>query len=376
MSTKHTVIQIMDDPTGKGRTPRCLGCGYRLVGLTAPVCPECGRVFSPNDPSTFSRRPPFVWYLYWWPGALLAVSAGLVWSVVFYVNQSLGWGLFIAVPFMIGALVGYRPSPKRRVAWVLARVVAVVSGLFLVALLMMGEFAGVFCGIMLILIFFMPILSGFYFGMLSSRALAHLLKHTRFSQREHLPLIFGLLVLPGLAHLAERAFAPPIKIQTIRTARVIDLDQDDAWDAWVFYEQVKHPRPVLLRLGLPTPSHVEGRIQHAGDVQVCVYTGSARLVKMATQVIPGRRLAFDVIGQQDFENNSIRLIDGSFDFKKVTDDTTEVTLTTRYEPLLRPRVVWDPIERIISHELHGHVLKGMTEPDGSDEYAASKGGRR
>jgi len=35
---------------------RCLGCGYELRGLPEPVCPECGRVFDPTDPTTFDTR--------------------------------------------------------------------------------------------------------------------------------------------------------------------------------------------------------------------------------------------------------------------------------------------------------------------------------
>ena len=42
----------MDVPDPK----RCLGCDYILEGLPAPRCPECGRGFDPNDPSTYRSR--------------------------------------------------------------------------------------------------------------------------------------------------------------------------------------------------------------------------------------------------------------------------------------------------------------------------------
>ncbi len=353
-----------------------MDCGYRLVGLNEPICPECGRAFNPANESTFSRKPPFIWYLYWWPGALLALGAGFAWCIAFYINQELGWGLFIAVPFMVGALVGYRPSPKRGVGVVLLKVVGLICMLFLVALLMLGELAGVFCGVILIAIFFVPTLGGFYFGIFGSRILAAILKTTRFSQREHLPIILGLLLLPGIAHLAQRALAPPIQIETVQTEQLLPLGKMQAWDRWVFYEEIKHDRPLLLKLGLPTPSHVEGKIQAVGDQQVCVYTGDARLVKKATHVVPGEILAFDVIKQEHFENNSIRLIDGAFDFEPITDTQTRVTLTTRYVPKLRPRILWQPIEHTFGHELHLHVLKGMIEPTVIKASAQSKGGER
>ncbi len=52
----------------------CLDCGYALRGLCCLAgesiyrrrCPECGRRFEPDDPSTFGRRrapPPSSWLL-------------------------------------------------------------------------------------------------------------------------------------------------------------------------------------------------------------------------------------------------------------------------------------------------------------------------
>ena len=43
-------------------TARCLDCRYPLKGLLEHRCPECGREFNPDDPSTFDsglvrRRP-------------------------------------------------------------------------------------------------------------------------------------------------------------------------------------------------------------------------------------------------------------------------------------------------------------------------------
>ncbi len=57
---------------------RCKACHYSLANLTKNRCPECGRAFDPNDPSTFIseryQRPTLRQYL--------AVS-GIVWLGVF-----------------------------------------------------------------------------------------------------------------------------------------------------------------------------------------------------------------------------------------------------------------------------------------------------
>ncbi len=33
----------------------CLSCEYPLLGLREPRCPECGRLFDPDNPATYSR---------------------------------------------------------------------------------------------------------------------------------------------------------------------------------------------------------------------------------------------------------------------------------------------------------------------------------
>ncbi len=37
--------------------PRCCGCGYSLRGLDASACPECGRGYDLDDPSTYQLLP-------------------------------------------------------------------------------------------------------------------------------------------------------------------------------------------------------------------------------------------------------------------------------------------------------------------------------
>jgi rRNA maturation protein Nop10 len=71
---------------------RCLSCKYDLSSLTEHRCPECGRAFDPDDPSTFSsdsaraqRRKA------------IKTSAALI-GVVFVVLLVIDWNL-VELPF-------------------------------------------------------------------------------------------------------------------------------------------------------------------------------------------------------------------------------------------------------------------------------------
>jgi hypothetical protein len=109
---------------------------------------------------------------------------------------------------------------------------------------------------------------------------------------------------------------------------------------------------------LPRPLYATGRAREIGDVKVCVYS-RGRLAKRITRAERGKVLSFEVIEQDQFENHSIRLMGGSFNFEPMGPHQTRVTLQTEYEPLLGPRFWWRPAERWATHTLHEHVLLGM-----------------
>jgi hypothetical protein len=186
------------------------------------------------------------------------------------------------------------------------------------------------------------------------------LKHSRFDQRWHLPLI-AFLLLPVIAALVERATYRPLPPETVRTSVVIDAPVGRAWDSLQFYEDVKHGPPPLFRFGMPRPLYTIGRAAVVGNLKTCVYD-KGRLTKRVTAVEPRRRLAFTVV-EQGFEQHAMTLSDGAFEFEAVEGDAdrTRVTLATTYRSHLGPRWCWRPFERFTVHTLHRHVLRGMAE---------------
>ena len=56
----------------------------------------------------------------------------------------------------------------------------------------------------------------------------------------------------------------------------------------MFYEEVKHQPPLILRIGLAHPLYTIGSSEHVGDVKTCVYN-KGHITKRITEVEPGRR---------------------------------------------------------------------------------------
>ena len=85
---------------------RCIRCQYILEGLPEARCPECGHAFNPDDPLTYTTKTPFVWWRYWLPGFLLAVSVGVVTYLILLTAFGYGWAATIVTPLCIGAIIG------------------------------------------------------------------------------------------------------------------------------------------------------------------------------------------------------------------------------------------------------------------------------
>lgn len=329
---------------------RCRACFYVIDHLgAAGECPECGAPFDLNDESTFTVHPPFARWTFWLPGLLTAVILGLI-SYILCI-QWFGYtrSSAVGVPLSCGILLGYRTRLSGIVAslfLVLATIAALMLSLFTLSI------TGAFCGLVLGGVALLPVIVGMLMGVILRRRL----KRSSFSQRGYLPMLFAAPIVVAFIE-GRHVNMPPV---TLTTSMTFDASVQNTWESIQFYEQVKHPVPLLLRI-TPTfrPMYTIGAAERVGDTKICVYE-RGRLVKQITEVIPGKRLAFRVIEQTEIQNDGVRLIGGSFELSPIPGtQQTRVTLSTQYEPLLTPRLTFLPAEKLAVHTLHQHVLKGM-----------------
>lgn len=332
-------------------------CGYTLEGLPSPgQCPECGRGFDLADASTFLDHAPFVGWRFWLPGLILAVAIGLgIMLTSVFVFGAWGWSVWVAAPLMGAAIIGYGCRVKR---WILPLLGIVLGGCMIFGLIS-ASLAGVYCGLILGAIVFVPILIGILLGF----SLRESLKRRGFSQASYFPIL--AIAAVGLAcGVADRATAHRRAAESISTQAIINAPASACFDSIMFYEEVRHRPPLILRIGLAHPLRTIGSSRSVGDTKTCIYN-KGRITKRTTAVVQDRLLRFDVTEQDIGYERDVRLIDGAFEFEALGPDRTRVTLTTRYEPLLTPRLIWRWGERIAVHTLHAHVLEGMRREAGA-----------
>jgi hypothetical protein len=171
-----------------------------IAGLRSPgVCPECARPFNLSDPRSFITKVPFARWTFWFPGLALAVMGGTAASAVLAFGfGNWGYSLWLGVPFAAGCVLGYRT----RGGWIFLVLLAAILVLGLILGVASLSLAGVYCGLVLGLIFAVPILVGVSAG----ATLRLRLKHSGFSQREYLP-VFVFFLLPVFGALLRVALA-------------------------------------------------------------------------------------------------------------------------------------------------------------------------
>ncbi len=144
---------------------------------------------------------------------------------------------------------------------------------------------------------------------------------------------------------------------TVTTSMAFAADPARVWSSLLFYEQIDRPPPWLLRRLLPVPLETRGRKSEVGDEALCLYQGG-HLVKRVTGIAPGERYAFEVV-EQALDVGGMRLSGGEYRLNSGEGGRTGVSVTTRYHSPRRPRWFWGPVERLVCHAFHRHILRAM-----------------
>lgn len=160
-----------------------------------------------------------------------------------------------------------------------------------------------------------------------------------------------------LVHVANHANHAN-RTTSVATSMIFDAAPADVWDRLVFYEQIDQRPPLHLRLLLPTPIETAGRKSEIGDEARCLYHGGY-LIKRVTQVEPRRRYAFEVAEQALVVGGGVKLSGGEYVISELARGRVEVRIVTRYASPRWPRWLWRPIERIVCHSFHRHILRAM-----------------
>ncbi len=152
-------------------------------------------------------------------------------------------------------------------------------------------------------------------------------------------------------------FAREAVNETVETCLHFEVSPATVWNLIMFYEEVPGRPPFPLRVFMPCPVRTDGSKTSIGATVRCIYDGGD-MVKRITDIKPPSLIEFEVTDQDLGIEGCVVARGGSYAIFP-SGDGTNIVLTTRYSAYLHPRLLWRPLEKLVTGQLHRHVLNGM-----------------
>jgi hypothetical protein len=168
---------------------------------------------------------------------------------------------------------------------------------------------------------------------------------------------FGISVLEWFNSVG-RLFPRNRVIDSVATSIRLHASPETVWQQMLLYEEVPARPPLILRVALPSPLRTEGDKRRLRADVLCRYRRGF-LVKQINGIVPPYLVQFDVTEQRLAIEGCVTAISGSYQICRIGQESSEITLVTNYQGHLRPRSLWRPLERVLVHQLHTHILNGM-----------------
>ena len=273
-----------------------------------------------------------------------------------------GWGLFVALPFVLGfvSVMIYSYHGPRSLGFCLW--VSMLSALFAGAMLLAVALEGIICLVMILPLALPLAAFGGFLGYVTQRG-----SGGRIDTSQALPAL--ILALPGLM-LFEHAALPDPPTFEVKTAIEINAPPEAVWRKVVAFSELPEPEDWLFRLGLAYPMRATIQGEGAGAERHCVFsTGSfvepievwdePRLLKFSVTSNPPPMeewTPYRAVHPPHLDNFLVSN-GGQFLLSALPGGRTRLEGTTWYRHSMWPAPYWQLWSDEIIHRIHLRVLR-------------------
>jgi hypothetical protein len=280
--------------------------------------------------------------------------------------RSYGWGLFVALPFVMGfvaaGLYGFRQRRSLASSIGVASLSVTLLGVSLLAVAV----EGLICLIMAIPIALpLAILGGFC---------ANRFQKHRWLQRDA-PVFLSMLlfVMPGIEWMEHMAH-PPAPVFVVQTALDVQAPPERVWREVIAFSQIPPPTEMMFRAGIAYPIRAEMMGTGVGAERHCVFSTGAfvepiqvwdepRLLKFSVTSNPPPMQEWTPYSHLDAPHLHGFLVSegGQFLLTPLPNGGTRLEGTTWYRHGLWPSPYWRVWSDVIIHQIHLRVLRHIRD---------------
>jgi hypothetical protein len=276
------------------------------------------------------------------------------------VFRQYGWGIFVAVPFLLGFLSVSIFTAREPRSWHECFVVMLGALALTAVTIVLVAFEGLVCLLMALPIALVLAWLGAGVG--------YAVERQRWSRSRVGALCLTLLALAPALMAAESASAPLPRLRAVVTSVVVDAPPEVVWRHVVSFPPILAPREWLFRAGIAAPLRAEIEGSGVGAVRHCVFT-TGSFVEPIDLWDPPKRLHFTVTDQpppmREWSPYAIApphldgfLVSqaGQFRIEARADGRTLLEGTTWYTNRMWPADYWGLWSDALIHAIHRRVL--------------------
>lgn len=286
---------------------------------------------------------------------LTFIFLGIGITFLFLGLADLSWVLFGLLPIVLGLSIGALPNKK----WALLGA-AIASLFFLYGLLTVGV-AGFIC-----IVYSIPIVLPLIF---LGSVITHLIDRYKKIRTER----FQVLLLPIIPFLIAAPIEALLKndkklIIEVRTEKVFNFTPEQVYDAIKSVDTLNAKKPFLMNFDLPVPTKCVLEKEEVGGIRTCYFDGGnlsryeyggGTITERITELERGKILRMDVIANNLIGRNWLRFKEAIYYFEKVGESRCKMTRLTTYTSVLRPRIYWEPLEKLGIRQEHDYVFNNL-----------------
>lgn len=291
-----------------------------------------------------------------WTSNLLSVGLGVAMMIGGYFlcigdHTSLGMSMFLAVPFVTGAVVAATVrKPMRSAGLCIAVVLLSLSILFFTGL------EGIICVVMAFPLMVLGVYTGALVGYLVRGRIIDRLPDR--SQTTALVLLAAILpVLVGAVDALEKPHRTIAQYERFTTTITLPISAAETWRHLTAIEPMTGPQPLLLRMGLPRPTSCELESQAVGARRVCHFD-QGKIEQVVTQWDENKHMQVDVVQSTLPGRHWLGFHEAGYELVEVAGQT-RLTRYTTISSRLYPRWYWRPLERWGVTSEHDYVMSNI-----------------
>lgn len=281
-----------------------------------------------------------------WTIILTLVYYGIGFAFLHYGLADYGWIFFVLLPFSLGIAVGKMEKQK----W--AYLGLAIGLLIFIGLLLAGGLEGVVCVVMTIPII-IPLL---WLGTLTNKYLIKkgILKPTNNLNVMFLPLLFTLFGAP----IEKYYFTDKVEIIEVKTERIYPYTSEQVYNTIKSVDTLIADKPFLMKLDLPIPNKCILEKEEVGGLRTCYFSGGT-ITERITELVKAKVLRMDVIDYKLTGRKWLGFKEAIYFFDKVGQDSCKMTRITSYTSVLKPRIYWQPLEKLGISQEHDYVFDNL-----------------